>query len=217
MKVKVCGLRLPEHISALAKKNIDFIGMIFYPSSPRYAASEQLRQWMEAEGQVLGNVSLVGVFVNAEIEEVLNTVHDYCLDFVQLHGDESPDYCRELNAFRTLGSMRTARLIKAFRVDEHFDFDSVADYAPWCRYALFDTQGPAYGGNGLHFDWSILKHYGGPLPFLLSGGIGEEDVESLRAFKHPLLAGIDINSRFETEPGAKDVDKIDLFLNALRT
>lgn len=215
MKIKVCGLRRPEDIVAARQLPIDFIGLIFYPDSPRFAASEELAEWMETHFEELENVRTVGVFVNAEMEEVLNAIHDYRLDYVQLHGNESSDYCRELDSFRRITSMRSAHIIKAFRVDEHFDFDTVAPFADWCRYVLFDTRGEQYGGTGKAFDWSLLQRYGGPLPFLLSGGIGEEDVPALHALKHPLLAGVDINSRFETAPGEKDMDKIARFVRAL--
>ncbi len=217
MKIKVCGLRRPQDIAAVAALQADFAGLIFYPGSPRYAASETLNRWIEREAPLLDKTALTGVFVNAEIEDVLNAVHDYRLDFVQLHGEESPDYCRELDGFRSLSSMRPARLIKAFRVDEHFDFKTVLAFASWCRYALFDTKGAQYGGTGTAFDWGLLQQYDGPLPFLLSGGIGEDDVGALKALKHPLLAGVDINSRFETAPGVKDLEKIERFIKAIRT
>lgn len=215
MKIKVCGLRNPDNILAIAALPVDFIGLILYAGSPRNAASEQMIEWLEQNEFALAGVKIAGVFVNAEIEDVLNAVHDYRLDFVQLHGDESPDYCRELDSFRSLSSMRTAKLIKAFRVDEQFDFSSVAPYASWCSYALFDTRSAEYGGSGRHFDWELLRQYGGPLPFLLSGGIAEEDAEALLQFRHPLMLGVDINSRFETAPAEKDVEKINRFIQTL--
>lgn len=215
MKIKVCGMRRPDNIAAVAQLPVDFLGLIFYPQSPRYAASEALAAWIEQQEERLGRIALVGVFVNAEIEDVLNAVHDYHLDFVQLHGDESPDYCQELDAFRSLSSMSRTQLIKAFRVDEHFDFDAVKAYAPWCRYALFDTSSKQYGGSGLSFNWGLLEKYQGPLPFLLSGGIAEADAGAIRALKHSLLEGVDINSRFETEPGVKDPAMIKRFIDAL--
>lgn len=217
MKIKVCGLRNPGNILHIAALPVDFIGLILYPGSPRYAASEALAEWIEQQRAALSQVEIVGVFVNAEIEEVLNAVYDYRLDYVQLHGDESPDYCRELGSFRSLSSMSAVKFIKAFRVDEHFDFSSVAPYASWCSYALFDTRSTEYGGTGKHFDWELLQQYGGPLPFLLSGGIGEEDVTALRRFSHPLMLGVDINSRFESAPAEKDVEKINRFIQTLRT
>jgi len=216
MQIKVCGLRNPDNILAVAALPVDFIGLILYPGSPRYAASDAMMEWLEQNRSAFSNLKIAGVFVNAEIEEVLNAVHDYHLDFVQLHGDERPDYCRELDSFRSLSSMRTAKLIKAFRVDEHFDFSSVSPYASWCSYALFDTRSTEYGGTGKHFDWELLRQYGGPLPFLLSGGIGEEDAEALRQFRHPLMLGVDINSRFESAPAQKDVEKINRFIQTLR-
>ncbi len=216
MKVKVCGLRRPDDIAALAKTGVDYLGLIFYPHSPRYAPSKALITWIATASEVLKQTSLAGVFVNAEIEEILNAVHDYCLDVVQLHGDESPDYCRELHAFRSLSYLRHLRLVKAFRVDAQFDFAKVAAFAPFCEMALFDTRANQYGGTGQSFDWALLERYRGPLPFWLSGGIGPEHVQAVKQLRHPWLWGIDLNSRFEIAPGEKDTMLIEHFLNNLR-
>lgn len=217
MKVKVCGLRRPDDMAALASIGADYLGLVLYPHSPRYAPSSALSTWIATAPEALREVSLVGVFVNAEIEEVLNAVHDYRLDVAQLHGDESPDYCRELHAFRSLSYLRHLRLVKAFRVDAQFDFAQAATFAPFCEAVLFDTRADQYGGTGQSFDWTLLERYRGPLPFWLSGGIGPEHVLAVKQLQHPWLWGVDLNSRFETAPGEKDVALIEQFINDLRT
>jgi phosphoribosylanthranilate isomerase len=208
-------MRDPENLAGLASLPVDLVGFIFYPPSPR-AAGEELEAWLRAEGQCLAGKKRVGVFVNAETEEVLNKVHDFELDYVQLHGDESPEYCQLLATIAKGTSMRSFQLIKAFAVDEAFDFDATAAFAPYCAYFLFDTRSAAYGGSGQQFDWSLLEGYRGETPFLLSGGIGPDSAAALRALVHPRLAGIDVNSRFETAPGRKDLGLLSRFLEEWR-
>lgn len=215
MQIKVCGMREPENIKALAELPVDMVGFIFYPKSPRFIG-EKTRQWLERNGSVLESKKRVGVFVNAEVEEILNAVHDFGLDFVQLHGDESPEYCLLLRTISEATSMRKFRLIKAFRVDEGFDFSGPNAFGPHCALFLFDTKTEAFGGSGRQFDWGLLQAYHGLTPFLLSGGIGPDSVEALRAFRHPQFYGLDINSRFETAPGLKDIEKIRVFIHELR-
>ena len=152
MKIKVCGMREPDNITALARLPVDMVGFIFYAKSPRYAG-EKLAKWLAKEGNVLEGKKRVGVFVNAEVEDVLNHVHDFELDFVQLHGTESPEYCGLLCNLWESTSMRKARLIKAFQIDGAFDFDQIVPYTPYCTYFLFDTKGKDFGGTGRQFDW----------------------------------------------------------------
>lgn len=216
MKIKVCGLREPENILAIAQLPIDFIGFILYPGSPRFVGKKGLPQWLEKNEEELEGIARVGVFVNAEVDQILNAVHDFRLDYVQLHGDESPEYCRELQTYWTISSMRSAQIIKAFRVDENFNFSNTQAYERLCAYFLFDTKAQAYGGTGKRFDWSILEKYMGMTPYLLSGGIDETMAAEIRQLNFKQMEGIDINSRFETEPGKKDVDKIDQFVRALK-
>lgn len=216
MKIKVCGLREPENILAIAQLPIDFIGFILYPGSPRFVGKKGLPQWLEKNEEELEGIARVGVFVNAEVDQILNAVHDFRLDYVQLHGDESPEYCRELQTYWTISSMRSAQIIKAFRVDENFNFSNTQAYERLCAYFLFDTKAQAYGGTGKRFDWSILEKYMGMTPYLLSGGIDETMAAEIRQLNFKQMEGVDINSRFETEPGKKDVDKIDQFVRALK-
>jgi phosphoribosylanthranilate isomerase len=214
MQIKVCGMRKPENLAGLAGLPVDMVGFIFYPKSLR-AVGPELESWLQEEGACLEGKKRVGVFVNAEIEEVLNKVHDFGLDFVQLHGEESPEYCQLLRSISQATSMQPFLLIKAFQVDEAFDFSSTARYAPYCAYFLFDTRSAAHGGSGQQFDWALLDRYQGMVPFLLSGGIAPDSVVAVRALRHPRLAGLDLNSRFEIEPGQKDLAQIAGFIDQL--
>ena len=137
-------------------------------------------------------------------------VDRFGLNYVQLHGNESPEYCRTLHS-------HGIRIIKAFSIALPKDLLAVSHYESFCDYFLFDTRSAHYGGSGQQFDWSILQRYTGSTPFLLSGGINSYSVKALKEFHHPRLAGIDINSRFETSPGIKDVERIERFLKELRT
>ena len=213
VQIKVCGMRDPANIEALAKLPVDLIGFIFYPQSPRAVKGDALEKWLHQPGRFASLPRRVGVFVNAPIEEVLNRVHDFSLDYVQLHGTESPAYCRELLDLWSLTSMSGAQLIKAFPVGPGFDFSEVEGYAPFCAYALFDTQTEGFGGSGEAFDWSLLSAYSGSLPFFLSGGLGPDALEAIQAFRHPKLAGLDLNSRFEEKPGVKNIDRLQDFIS----
>jgi phosphoribosylanthranilate isomerase len=215
MKIKVCGLRDPGNIEELLALPIDYIGFIFYGRSPRHAPGPALEKWAAAQSGRSNGVERVGVFVNAEIEMIINAVHDYHLDWVQLHGDEEPEYCREMLSFWDASSVRRARLIKAFAIDKSFDFAATETFAPFCPLFLFDTKSLVYGGSGRRFDWSLLTAYQGLTPFLLSGGIDPAAAEDIARFQHSRLHGIDLNSRFETAPGVKDVPQIASFIRSL--
>ena len=218
MKIKVCGTRVPENIEALLRLPIDYLGFIFYPASPRFVGEgDELGEWVRAHEAAFGDVKRVGVFVNAEIDEILNKVHDYRLDLVQLHGAERPEYCRELAAFWKVSSMHRAKLVKAFAVAPEFDFSQLDAFTSTCSLFLFDTKGASPGGTGQVFDWTLLDRYQGATPFLLAGGIGPESADAIRRFPHPQFAGVDINSRFETEPGVKNVEMVRAFATTLKT
>lgn len=211
-------MREPENITALLDLPIDFIGFVFYPKSPRYVVEKKLQAWLKENTEQFAGIKRVGVFVNAEIEFILNRVHDFQLDFVQLHGDESPEYCREIKSYWDISSIRKARLIKAFRIDDRFDFEQVLEYETLCGYYIFDTKvEQEYGGTGKSFDWSLLEQYRGLTPYLLSGGIGPDSADKVRKLPYKQLAGVDINSKFEDSPGKKDIEKIRKFVEALNT
>jgi phosphoribosylanthranilate isomerase len=178
------------------------MGFIFYAGSPRYVPDKD--EYLDAVQSC--TKTKVGVFVNETLEEILRKVTTFRLDYVQLHGDESPDFCRRL---RDAG----CAVIKAFSVSSEQDFGHVSAYEPFVEYFLFDTKSSERGGTGKRFDWSILEAYQGNNPFLLSGGIGAEYLEDLIAFSHPLIAGIDLNSRFELSPALKNIEKLEEFLS----
>ena len=200
--VKVCGMREAENIREVEALGIDLMGFIFWPKSSRYVS--------ERPAYLPTNCKRVGVFVDEDIETVKRIADDYALDYIQLHGHESPEYCAQLKGLK---------LIKAFNIATTEDFKQTEPYTGIVDYFLFDTKGKSVGGNGEKFDWSVLSAYDGNTPFLLSGGIGPDDAEVLTSHFSPLTSkkcvGIDLNSRFEIAPGLKDINKLKDFLNAL--
>lgn len=205
MKIKVCGMKYPENIEDLNKLPIDYMGMIFYQKSPRYM---DYQLWQNVGDIHSRNIKRVGVFVNSTIDFIVEMIDKYKLDLIQLHGNESPNFCSELNKFTPI--------IKAFSISESSDFEQTKAYEGLRGYFLFDTKTPQYGGSGKKFDWAILDAYDGDTPFFLSGGISAEDVEPIKAIKHPRLYGVDLNSKFEIEPGLKDIQLLDQFIKQLR-
>ncbi|GAO43479.1 phosphoribosylanthranilate isomerase [Flavihumibacter petaseus] len=208
MRVKVCGMTQLAQVDRLESLGATFAGFIFYPKSPRYV----LRYMTTTQLKKENNINKVGVFVNAGIEEVLQMVDECRLHMVQLHGDETPKYCEKIADY--------VSVVKAFRLSEN---DSISwmtrPYMECCDMFLFDTMGVGYGGTGKKFDWKILKDEHIGKPFFLSGGIEPGDEESLITFsKQPEAKGlfaIDINSRFETSPGVKDLEKVGTFIKNL--
>lgn len=203
MLIKVCGMREAENIRQVEALGIDWMGFIFYPRSPRFVGETFIEATSEQP------VRRVGVFVNASPEEMIKTARKYKLDYLQLHGNESADDCYALQK-------RGFALIKAFSIASEKDLEKTADYEGRVDYFLFDTKCEGYGGSGKQFDWSVLAAYKGSTPFLLSGGIRPESLEALLHFHHPRLAGIDLNSGFETAPGMKDVAKLKGFVGEVR-
>ncbi|HSQ46471.1 MAG TPA: phosphoribosylanthranilate isomerase [Lutibacter sp.] len=201
MTIKVCGMRDKENISGLLALKPDYIGFIFYAQSKRFVADFP-------QIEIPSSVKKVGVFVNEKVDEVLKVVEKYKLDFVQLHGNETSEYCSALSA-------KNIKIIKAFSVDENFDFSATKPFEKCVSLFLFDTKGNNYGGNGIKFNWELLQNYTGKTPFLLSGGISKNDSAEIRKFKHPAFLGIDINSGFELEPGLKNINEIKEFKNLL--
>lgn len=199
MIVKVCGMRDAGNICELEALGIHWMGMIFWPKSKRFVSVPP--------SYLPKQTRKVGVFVDATEEDIRQYVEAYQLDMVQLHGQESPDF---------LKSLKSLTIIKAFNIATAEDLQKTADYEGLADYFLFDTKGKAVGGNGEKFDWSVLDSYHGSTPFLLSGGIGPEDASSVKSFRHQKCIGIDLNSRFETEPGLKDITKIKQFLEEIK-
>ncbi|MEM0993671.1 MAG: phosphoribosylanthranilate isomerase [Bacteroidota bacterium] len=216
MNIKVCGLKSEDNINALKQLDLDWMGFIFYEKSPRDVSEEAHLKTALLDENWQSDIKKVGVFVNMRIHDILHYVHDYHLDFVQLHGNERPEYCRELNNLWSMSSMRKAKIIKAFSIGAAEDFEHVQQYERHCAYFLFDTKGEAPGGNGVTFDWKLLDHYQGITPFLLSGGISEAEVPAIKKLTAPQLFGVDINSKFEQAPTIKDVKRIQHFIQMLK-
>ena len=194
-------MRNAENIREVEALGIDMMGFIFYPKSSRYVC--------ERPTFLPQKCKRVGVFVNEDVENIKKIADDYALDFIQLHGHESTDFIRSL---RSLCGDSIA-IIKAFNIATKEDLEKTAPYEGLVDYFLFDTKGPSVGGNGEKFDWSILDDYNDDTPFLLSGGIAPDDAKRIKLFHHPKCIGVDLNSRFEIEPGIKDIIKLKTFLN----
>ena len=191
-------MRDAENIHEVEALGIDLIGFIFWSKSSRYVS--------EKPDYLPTKCKRVGVFVDENIEVVKKIAQDYALDYIQLHGNETPDYCALLKGHK---------LIKAFNIATAEDFEQTKPYEGLVNYFLFDTKGKSVGGNGTKFDWSVLDDYHGTTPFILSGGIGPDDAARIRSFHHPQLAGIDLNSKFEDAPALKNIQKLKTFLEQL--
>lgn len=199
-------MRNSDNIKELAKLNPDFIGLIFYPKSKRFVEDKYANQVLSS---IPEDIMKVGVFVNEVQAEVVRKVSLFKLDIVQLHGNESATYCAD---FKNLG----IPVIKAFGVDEAFDFKSAEKYEGICDYFLFDTKTSLHGGSGKKYDWGLLNNYSGSIPFFLSGGIELNDVKQILSLNHPAFRAVDVNSGFEIEHGLKDIDQLNRFFNELK-
>jgi len=206
MQFKVCGITSIDQANALQAMGVQYIGFIFYPASKRYVL-EKLTLFDLASFKPEG-VKKVGVFVNEPIEQLLQIVESAGLDLVQLHGDETPEYCAAVR--------QKVATIKVFRVGaavpDFVTYDAVVEYF------LFDTDSVLYGGTGQHFNWELIKGSTIPKPFFLSGGIGPNDIQGIQVMEKTKagksLLALDINSQFELAPGMKDLEKIKIFINA---
>ena len=205
-------MRDPENIRQVATLGVDWMGFIFYSRSPRSISGEQAYADLQNFQFSIFNFQLkrVGVFVNASPEEIMEIALCFKLDYLQLHGDESPEFCHTLQK-------RGYAIIKAISVASEDDLEQTAAYDGRIDYFLFDTKCSGYGGSGKQFDWSVLAAYQGQIPFLLSGGLNPDSVSTLKHFHHPKFAGIDLNSGFEIEPGIKDVEKLSPFIKSLKS
>ena len=198
-KIKICGMRDAENIQAVAGLQPDYMGFIFYEKSPRFVGSEF---------SVTG-LNAVGVFVNESTEEILNKLKSINAGIVQLHGNETPEQCAELKG-------KGIQVIKAFSIDDDFDFDKTRPYEDVVDYFLFDTKGKYYGGNAYPFDWNKLNEYSQSKPFFLSGGLNAQNVANLDLVKGMNLYAIDLNSGVEDSPGVKNIEKIKLVMSCLK-
>jgi len=240
MIIKVCGMREPENIRAVASLDIDLMGFIFYPQSSRYVqmissragiipdySVERLKGLKERSeenstektGDSPNAAPLparVGVFVDDMPQNIVTRVYNYSLDYVQLHGDESPVMIENLRRTLDPDIAPNVKIIKALSVRSEEEVRRWHDYNGLVDLFLYDTPTEKYGGSGEKFDWSVLEAYDGDVPFLLSGGIGPDDVGRIKSFHHPQFAGIDLNSQFETAPAVKDVELLRTFIARIR-
>lgn len=209
MRVKVCGMTLPEQVSALDEMNVSLAGFIFYPKSPRYMRDKISPDKLK---KIKGKIAKVGVFVNATYDELMKTVEDYRLDMVQLHGDETPKYCEKIADYISV--------VKAFRLSDNDNIEwTIKPYQDVCDMFMFDTMGAGYGGTGKKFNWDVLKGSVVNKPFFLSGGIEPGDENKLKDFLSENVSknlfAIDINSKFEVTAGVKNMDKVKTFVSNL--
>ena len=198
-------MKFSENINEIASLQPDYLGFIFYEKSPR--------NFENNIPNINKSIQKIGVFVNASVEEIQEKVKQYELDFVQLHGDENPEFCHLLQ-------QNKFKVIKAFNIDNQFNFSTLSNYNNNCDSFLFDTKGTNYGGNGITFDWSVLENYHLNKPYFLSGGIGIENIEEVKSFLTKEYAknciAIDCNSKLEISPGLKSTEKTKQFINAFK-
>lgn len=220
LRIKICGMKKAENIREAAALNPDYLGFIFYEKSPRNFEGEI--------PEIDPNIKKTGVFVNASVNFIIAKVEKYKFQAIQLHGNETPEFCAELkvalNETRSYKNSASTEIIKVFSIKDEFDFNRLKPFEGKVDYFLFDSKGKNKGGNGITFNWEVLKDYPSFTPFFLSGGIGLEEVEQIAEFqtylkklgKEKLLVAIDVNSRFEIEPGVKNIEDLALFQKNLK-
>ncbi len=211
IQLKVCGMKHSDNIKDIAALAPDYMGFIFYPKSPRNFDSDIPK--------LPDTIKKTGVFVNATVEFVTEKVQKHNFKAVQLHGNESAAYCKELRLqLLDLIPTNPVAIFKVFAIKDTFDFATLTPYEGHVEYFLFDTKGKEKGGNGYTFDWNVLKNYPSKTPIILSGGIGLNEIEKVQdilASDLPIHA-LDINSKFEDAPGLKNIEKLKLFIATLR-
>lgn len=200
MKLKVCGMKQSENILQASQLLPDYLGFIFWKPSARFFNGNI--------PEIPGSIRKVGVFVDASIAEIISKIQQHQLDLIQLHGHEDVAFCRKLKA-------EPIQIIKVFSIDNDFDFETLEPFESVCDYFLFDTKGKLPGGNGIAFNWNILKQYKSQKPFFLSGGIGLEDIHKIKQLPLPIY-GIDVNSKFEISPGLKNISLLQTLQKKIR-
>ena len=214
IKLKVCGLTKLDQIVELVQMNIDFLGFIFYEKSPRYV----LNALTLNEIKSIQHRGKVGVFVNENIPTILEISEKAGLNYIQLHGDETDFFISELKEKLN----QEIKIIKVFRIpiviprneESQRFFTSLLAVQNDIDYVLFDTDSKSFGGTGKTFDWQILNELEINIPYFLSGGISEENIENIKQLELQPFA-LDINSKFEIEPGNKNINKIKIVKNLL--
>lgn len=226
-------MRDAQNIRDVAKLDIDMMGFIFWPKSKRFVnmisaqsgivpdySQERLDEMENKEGSQRytfpKRIKRVGVFVDEMPQTIVTRVYNYSLDYIQLHGDETPTVIDNLRSTLVPDIVPDIKFIKAFGISSADDFKRCDAFEGKADLMLFDYKTTGRGGSGNHFDWSLLDAYHGTTPFLLSGGIGPDDAEEILRIRHPLFAGVDLNSRFETAPAMKDVERLRGFVDRLR-
>lgn len=207
--LKICGMKY--NIAEVASLQPDYLGFIFYEKSPRFYSGKEIPS-------LPPGIKKVGVFVDEKISKVIELCRKYALDVIQLHGNETKEYVLDLQGYLVL-YYPDVLVWKVFNIDDEFDFSQLSIFENKVDAYLFDTKGKEKGGNGHTFNWEILKNYPSKKPFILSGGIGLEEIDSLKELLKtdlPILA-IDVNSKFETEPGLKDVSSLKKFISIIET
>ena len=199
-------MRNEANVNALAALSPDFIGFIFYPTSKRFVGLEFDKNLVS---KVPDQIVKTGVFVNAQVHEVIEFSKLYGFKAVQLHGDETPEFCQKIKSEGFI-------VLKAFGLDDDFDFDSLKAYEAHVDYFLFDTKIDTYGGSGQTFDWAILDSYQLNPPFFLSGGLSLDNLERVKEINHPKFYGLDLNSKFEIEPGLKNIEKLTIAFSLIK-
>ena len=212
MKLKVCGLTKMDQIQELISLNTNFLGFIFYEKSPRFV----LNHLSLEEISEINHQGKVGVFVNETIERIAEISEKAKLNFIQLHGDEDEEFVKKLR----LSLSKNIKIIKVIRIGNDFEkfkneISKISNLKSQISNLLFDTDSKAFGGTGKTFDWQILNEIEIPIPYFLSGGISLENIHQLSTINHQPLA-LDINSKFETEPGSKDLEKIKNFTQIVK-
>lgn len=207
-------MKVPDNISEVGALQPDYMGFIFYEKTPRYFNAEI--------PQIDDTIKKTGVFVNASVDYILEKVKKHKLQAVQLHGGESAEFCQELKII--FAGMDRMEIIKVFSVKEEFDFSELQEFEESVDYFLFDTKGKTKGGTGETFNWELLKDYPSSTPFFLSGGIGLEEIEDIKKLqkhfeqqgKSEVFYAIDVNSKFEKQPGIKDLEKLATFIKQFK-
>jgi phosphoribosylanthranilate isomerase len=205
MKVKICGLKYADNIAAITALQPDYVGFICYDKSPRFIADmdNAILQTIPAD------IIKTGVFVNEDTTAITKMIQQYGFDAIQLHGTESQEFCQQFKG--------KVQVIKAFGVDEDFDFEQLKPYINKVDYFMFDTKTDSHGGSGKIFDWTILDKYKLDAPFFLSGGLSLDNLDEVKQIAHPMLYALDLNSKFETAPAIKDIDKLMQAFNTIKT
>lgn len=201
LKVKICGMRKPQNIEEVNLLNPDYLGFIFYSDSPR-----NMNNNPDAIPET--KAKRVGVFVNSDIETIIKKAREFKLTTIQLHGNESPKVC---SLIMELGY----EVFKAFKIDDNTTVKEIEPFKDACTAFLFDTNTPLHGGSGVKFNWSKLDEIAQVGKFFLSGGITADDADEILGLNYENLIGVDLNSKFETEPGLKNINLLQGFMDKI--